>query len=85
MRQMHWMVSAVAIVAAGITPTIVSAQQLSEEWKFQALVYGWLPDIGGKTTFPAGSGSSINVDASQIISALKFTFMGTFEAQKGRC
>ncbi len=84
MRQMHWIVRALAVAVAGTMPTIVSAQQLSDQWRFQALVYGWLPDIGGKTTFPAGSGSSINVDASQIISALKFTFMGTFEAQKGR-
>lgn len=44
----------------------------------------WLPHIGGSTTFPAGTGSSINVDASQILDTLKFTFMGTFEAQKGR-
>ena len=56
---------------------------MSDQWQFRALMYGWLPDIGGKTTFPAGSGSDISVDASQIIDALKFTFMGTFEAQKG--
>jgi hypothetical protein len=56
---------------------------MSDQWQFRASVYGWLPDIRGNTTFPAGSGSDINVDASQIIDSLKFTFMGTFEAQRG--
>ncbi len=57
---------------------------VSDPWQYSALLYVWLPDIGGKTTFPAGTGSSISVDASQIIDSLKFTFMGTFEARKGR-
>jgi len=65
-------------------PMAAVAQQASDAWQYNATIYGWLPDIGGKTTFPAGSGSSINVDASQIIDNLKFTFMGTFEARKGR-
>ena len=56
---------------------------MSDQWQYRASIYGWFPDIGGKTTFPAGTGSSIGVDASQIIDGLKFTFMGTFEAQKG--
>jgi hypothetical protein len=59
------------------------AQARADDWQFRAIIYGYFPDIGGKTTFPAGTGSSINVDASTIINNLKFTFMGTFEAQKG--
>jgi hypothetical protein len=73
---------AVAVVAA-CASLAATAQQVSDQWQYRASIYGWLPDIGGKTTFPAGTGSSISVDASQIISNLKFTFMGTFEAQKG--
>jgi hypothetical protein len=38
----------------------------------------------GRRPFPAGTGTSINVNADKIIDTLKFTFMGTFEAQKGR-
>lgn len=84
MGQMKRMVSVTALVVAAMAPTIVSAQQLSDQWQFRASVYGWLPDIGGTTTFPAGTGTSINVDASTIIDSLKFTVMGTFDAQKGR-
>lgn len=84
MVQMQRMVSVAAIAVVAMAPTLVSAQQLSDQWQFRASVYGWLPDIGGKTTFPAGTGTSINVDSSTIIDSLKFAFMGTFEAQKGR-
>jgi hypothetical protein len=75
---------AALMVIAASAPLAAEAQQVSDQWQFRGSIYGWLPDIGGKTTFPGGNGSSISVDASQIISSLKFTFMGTFEAQKGR-
>jgi len=65
-------------------PAVAQMQPVSDPWQYSASVYAWLPDIGGKTTFPAGTGSSISVDASQIIDSLKFTYMGTFEARKGR-
>jgi hypothetical protein len=84
MRQMHKVLSAAAMVAAITVPNVVSAQQLSDQWQFGATIYGWFPEIGGKSTFPAGTGSSINVDADKIIDSLKFTFMGTLEVRKGR-
>jgi len=79
----------ITTVAAALGATLLSsgpamAQSTADDWKFHAIIYGYLPDIGGKTTFPAGTGSSINVDASTILDHLKFTFMGTFEAQKGK-
>ena len=79
---------AVAVLALGVAtgglPATASAQ-LSDEWKFYAVIYGYFPDIGGTSTFPARTGgSSIDVDASTIINNLKFVFMGTFQAQKGR-
>lgn len=81
--QMRTLAGAMAM-AALLTPTALAAQSLSDEWQFRATIYGWLPDIDGTTAFPTGTGSSINVDARQIIDTLKFTFMGTFEAYKGR-
>jgi len=78
------MASVAVLTIAAISPAIVAAQELSDQWKFRASIYGWLPDIGGSTTFPAGTGTSINVNADKILDTLKFTFMGTFEAQKGR-
>ena len=81
-----FLISGVAILfgGGGFQSGAAFAQQLPDDWQFRAIIYGYLPDIGGKTTFPAGTGSSINVDASTIISHLKFTFMGSLEAQKGR-
>jgi hypothetical protein len=74
---------ALLIVAVLVSGT-AAAQARPDDWQFRAIIYGYLPDIGGSTTFPAGTGSSISVDADTIISNLKFTFMGSFEAQKGR-
>ncbi len=73
-----------AAALAALSPT-ADAQSLADGWKYRALIYGYLPDIGGTTNFPmqAGGGSA-KVDASKIIDNLKFAFMGTFEAQKGR-
>ena len=50
-----FMVAALACGAA-------TAQTRADDWQFRAMIYGYLPDIGGSTTFPAGTGSSINVD-----------------------
>jgi hypothetical protein len=61
-----------------------AAQAPADDWQFRAMIYAYLPTIGGSTTFPAGAGSSISVDADTLISNLKFTFMGSLEAQKGR-
>jgi len=84
MVRIQRMASVAVLTIAAISPAIVAAQELSDQWKFRASIYGWLPDIGGSTTFPAGTGTSINGNADKILDTLKFTFMGTFEAQKGR-
>jgi len=60
-----------------------ASAQTSDQWQYGAVIYGWLPTIGGKTTFPGGGGTNIDVDVDTILSHLKFTFMGTFEARKG--
>lgn len=59
--------------------------QTADDWQFGAAVYGYLPDISGRTTFPPrGQSSSATVDVQTILDSLKFAFMGTFEARKGR-
>ena len=74
---------ALAMTASGLPST--AGAEAFDGWQFQAVIYGYLPDIGGKTTFPAGvGGSDINVDASTIIENLKFVFMGNIEARKDR-
>lgn len=82
MRASSFKTSLIAVCAT-VLPAIAAAQA-NDNWQFRALVYGYFPDIGGSTSFPERGGSSVNVDASTIISNLKFTFMGTFEASKGR-
>jgi hypothetical protein len=57
-------------------------EQPEDAWQFRATVYVYLPSISGSTAFPAG-GTDINVSTHQIISTLKFAFMGAFEARKG--
>jgi len=61
------------------------AQIVEDRWTFQAILYGYFPDVGGSTRFPDRTGgSSINVNNDQILSSLNFAFMGTFEARRGR-
>ena len=72
---------AAALPGAAVAQTTMP---VSDEWRFHAVLYAYLPDIGGKTNFPVpGGGPSVNVDVSQILKNLNFTFMGTIEAQKG--
>jgi hypothetical protein len=83
----HRIASAVLTLGAAIAalPAATSAQTVTDDWKFQAIIYGYLPDIRGSSTFASEIGrDGITVDANKIISNLKFAFMGTIEAQKGR-
>lgn len=75
--------AALAFGVVLLAPTPALAQQLSDQWQFDALIYGYLPWIGGSTTFPSGRQVNITVDPHQIINNLKFTVMGAFAAQKG--
>ncbi|MGH6643780.1 MAG: hypothetical protein ACRED3_13905 [Bradyrhizobium sp.] len=78
-------VSGLAIALAAALPLASQAQAKADEWKFDAVIYGWFPSIGGKTSFPAtGSGPSIDVTADDILDALKFTFMGNLGVRKGQ-
>jgi hypothetical protein len=75
---------AMVLAAASFASSGARAEALSDDWKFHGIIYAYLPDIGGSSDFPAGTGSSVNISADKILSNLKFTFMGTLEAQKGR-
>ncbi|CDH45431.1 conserved exported hypothetical protein [Candidatus Contendobacter odensis Run_B_J11] len=60
-----------------------------DDWRFGATLYGWFPGIDGTVTFKNGAGGrsggseDLSVDADQLIDALNFVFMGSFEARKG--
>jgi len=70
-----------------------SAKPGADDWKFRASIYGWLPSIDVKSSFPvppavaaAGLGANGNaeVDGGDILKSIEGVFMGTFEARKGR-
>jgi hypothetical protein len=84
MRQIQRIVAAAAIAVAAAAPAVAAAEELSNQFTYGASIYGWLPDIRGHTSFPANGGSSISVDASQILDNLKFVGMGTLSVQKDR-
>ncbi|MFO1311065.1 MAG: hypothetical protein U1F41_03270 [Burkholderiales bacterium] len=76
--------AALAVAAAALAPA-AQAQVPEDKWTFQAIVYGYFPDLSGTTKFPDRTGgSSINVGIDSILSNLNFTIMGELEARKGR-
>lgn len=74
-----------AAALAAAAPLSAGAQGMADGWEFEVSVYGWFPGISGTTSFPPnGSGPSIDVSMGDVIDALKFAFMGSFEARKGQ-
>ncbi len=73
-----------AIILGGMLlgQSALAQEASAEAWQFRATVYGYFPSLGGSTSFPS-SGSRIDLSTQQIISDLKFAFMGAMEAQKG--
>ena len=72
------------LVLACLGPAVCYAQS-TNDWKFEASIYAFLPTISGTSTFPASGGSrSASVDIGTIVDNLKMTFMGSFEARRGQ-
>jgi hypothetical protein len=80
------------IVAAGLAAFTVNAllpanaeAEMPDAWQFDGLLYIYLPEIDGATTFPPPSGgSSVSVDAAKILDSLNMAFMGSLGARMGR-
>jgi len=81
-RHRHALAVAAAILVAAVAPGMAQAQsQTQSPWQFRVALYGYLPDVTSKSSFPTGSFTpNIEVDASDILK-LQGAFMGTFEAQ----
>jgi hypothetical protein len=76
--------SAASLCLAALFASHSSSAQASDQWKFQAVVYLYLPSVAGETAFPgSGGGSDTGVDASKLLENLNLAFMGSFEADKG--
>jgi hypothetical protein len=83
MRAFKSVVATVALLAV-LLPG-VSAAQASSDWKYEASVYMFLSDIGGRVTFPpTGASKDVTVGVDEILDSMKMGFMGTFEARRGQ-
>jgi len=77
-------VAGAALVIACLVPSVCEAQS-TNDWKFEASLYAFLPTISGTSTFPPRqTSSSASVDIGTILDNLKMTFMGSFEARRGQ-
>jgi hypothetical protein len=77
---------ALTVAALAGLPLAANAQAdaKTEADGLRVTVYGWFPGLDGTTQFPSGAGGpSFNVNAADIISSLKFAFMGTLEGNVG--
>jgi hypothetical protein len=73
------------LIIGALTLAMSAPAVLAEEWEYGLLIYGWLPSIDGHLNYGLpGDGGGISVDADKILDALQFTFMGSFDARKGR-
>jgi hypothetical protein len=74
-----------ATALAGAAPLSAQAQGMTGGWQFEAAIYGWFPAISGTTSFPPnGGGPDLDVSMGDVIDALKFAFMGSFQARNGQ-
>lgn len=87
MNRTQALLSSLAVVLSLANGAPAAAQDLSAgDWKFRAQIYGWFPSVQGSTAFPPpdSGGVTANVDVGDYLDALRFAFMGTVEARKGR-
>jgi uncharacterized protein YaiE (UPF0345 family) len=76
---------ALAVVALAGLPLAAHAQAQTESDGLRVTLYGWFPGIDGSTQFPSSAGGpSFNVNSKDVISNLKFAFMGTLEGNVGQ-
>ncbi len=83
MKAFKSIVAGVPALALLLPGTAVA--QTADVWRFEASVYLFMSDIGGKVTFPpTGASKDLTVDFGEVLEDLKFGFMGSFEARRGR-
>lgn len=76
---------AFAVVISVALAPLAAAAEPEESWQFGASIYGWFPDIAGRTAFSdTTGGGEFEVDVGDILDNLEMVFMGTFDARRGR-
>jgi hypothetical protein len=74
---LHSYLRSLAVLVAGLLP-VPTLGAVPDDWQFAASVYGWFPDICGKTAVAIGGSDSIDVDVDSILDHLEMTAQGSF-------
>jgi len=75
--------AATLVGASAMVSASAAAQDLSDEWRFRAVIYMWGAQIKGGATFPGGNTADFDLKFHTILDNLKMAGMGSIEAQKG--
>jgi hypothetical protein len=67
-----------------LSSAAAQAQTESDEWKFRASIYAWLPSLEGETTFKGPDSPDGEVDIEKVLDSIESAFMGGISAEKGR-
>lgn len=67
-------------------PGLARAEGGDDGWQFTATLYGWVPTMSGEVSVPLKENPTVSfeMDPSDVLSALEFTFQGAAEVRKGR-
>jgi opacity protein-like surface antigen len=76
-------IAALGTAALGALPAAAQTAGWTQGWSGQATLYGWLPVINGKQEGPGGQ-PLIDLDTSDVLSALDMAFMGSAIFQRDR-
>ncbi|MEE4186419.1 MAG: hypothetical protein V2J12_11680 [Gammaproteobacteria bacterium] len=74
-------VAAITTLACALAPT---ASLAGDEWDVGLSIYGYFPDISGRTQFPVGAGTDFDIGIDSILDNLELTFQGNFDIRKDR-
>lgn len=84
----HRTIRAARLLACGAWPlAALSAQPAlaDDDWRFQGVLYGYLPSVDGETSVSDDSGDGdASVDVGSILEDLQAAFMGSLEIGRGR-
>ena len=72
--------AAAALLLATALPVTATADSNSDQWEYEALIYGWFAGIKGT----AQTGADVDVSFDDILDNLEMTIMGSFGARKGK-
>lgn len=77
-----WFTGAFGLCLPGATSAADAAggTTANDDWQFKAEAYGWLPTIKSELA----TGDEIELDLNDIFDYLDMTFMGVFQARKGK-